>query len=94
MLVRVKQTFPLREFTYTSQGEQKTGRAFAMVLITADGYIYAEAYDSVAEELDRMSIDLNALYIADIWFTVGEYKTENGVVIRRTNARIISFKSF
>lgn len=94
MIVKVKQTFPLREFTYTSQGEQKTGRAFAMVLVTSDGYIFAEAYDTLAEDLSRMSIDLNSIYIADVLFTVAEYKTENNVVIRRTNARILSFKLF
>lgn len=94
LIVKVKQVFPLREFTYTLQGEQKTGRAVALVLATKYGNVYAEAYDSLAEDIDRNPCDMAALYICELSFSVSEYKTDNNVVIRRTAARIYSLKKF
>ena len=94
LIVKVKQQFPLREFNYTRQGEQTTGRAVAMVISTQYGNVYAEAYDSLAEDIDRNPCDPNAMYFCDLSFSVSEYTTDNNVVIRRTNARILSLKRF
>ena len=94
LIVKVKQQFPLREFNYTRQGEQTTGRAVAMVISTKYGNVYAEAYDSLAEDIDRNPCDPNAMYFCDLSFSVSEYTTDNNVVIRRTNARILSLKRF
>lgn len=94
MIVKVKTVFPLREFTYTRQGEQTSGRAVAMILATPYGNVYAEAYDSLADDIDRNPCDANALYTCDLSFSVSEYTTENNIVIRRTNARIQSLKKF
>ena len=94
LIVKVKQQFPLREFNYTRQGEQTTGRAVAMVIATEFGNVYAEAYDSLAEDLDRNHCDPDAMYFCDLSFSVSEYTTDNNVVIRRTNVRVQSLKRF
>ena len=94
LIVKVKQQFPLREFNYTRQGEQTTGKAVALHLTTKFGEVYAEAYDTLAEDLNRTPCDPNAMYFCDLSFYVTEYTTENNVVIRRTNARVLSIKKF
>ena len=94
LIVKVKQQFPLREFNYTRQGEQTTGKAVALQLTTQFGEVYAEAYDALAEDLNRTACDPNAMYFCDLYLYVTEYTTENNVVIRRTNARVLSIKKF
>jgi len=94
LIVKVKQQFPLREFNHTRQGEQTTGKAVALQLTTKFGEVYAEAYDALAEDLNRTPCEPNAMYFCDLYLYVSEYTTENNVVIRRTNARVMSIKKF